>query len=264
MAYVVSGRRSLESMVCATVLCLAFVVAPLSDAVAQNCTDPQATCGATLSSTCLSRVGAGSLAADAPTDCAAQFDAYRSCLARVAEECGVASPAAPSAQPAPTLPVGHRVVAEAPLGSSRLLFALAPEVLTWSDAEQIAIASGGRLAVIDTAEKQSVLSSVLSRRPELFVRTQFLLSGWFHGPWIGGFQLSGAREPAEGWVWSLDPATGETTPIVGGNWFANQPDDYGGGASYLNIFCVDQPTCDTWNDAPANGDVRSYIVELPG
>lgn len=243
------------------VLAIALLLCGARAAPAQgDCGDPSARCGALIGSACLSRAGAGTLAADAPESCAAQFDAYRDCLAEVAVEC--AAPVPPAAAEAERVPPGHRLVAQTPVAGGRLLFLLAPEPLSWSAAEQAAAAMGGRLAVIDTADKQEAMASVLARRPELFHSAVVFFATWVWGPWLGGYQRADATGPAEGWVWSLDPATGASAPIIGGHWFDGQPNDFGGPESYLQIFCINRATCDTWNDAAADAPVRSYIVEL--
>lgn len=61
-------------------------------AAAPQCDAPQAQCAAVLDQACLSRVGAGALAALPPAGgedaCADQFTQYRSCLADIMERCG--------------------------------------------------------------------------------------------------------------------------------------------------------------------------------
>ena len=55
------------------------------------CASPQAHCARALPPQCLQRLSAGSLSTDAladGVDCSASFDAYRGCLASVAEQCG--------------------------------------------------------------------------------------------------------------------------------------------------------------------------------
>lgn len=235
---------------------------PPASLAQSNCVDPSTQCGALIDTSCLARAGAGSLPADAPAACATQFGAYRECLADFTRRCGGGAPTPVPEAGAIDLPLGHQIVAETPVRGGRFLFILSAEPLSWSAAEQAAVAMGGRLAVIETAAKQQAMSSVLARRPELFHSAVVLFANWVWGPWIGGYQRAGAAEPAEGWVWSLDPVSGADAPVSGAYWFEGQPNNFGGAESYMQIFCINRPTCDTWNDAPADAPVRSYIVEL--
>lgn len=247
-------------------LLLAAAVWTGAPAVAQQvCDDPSARCGGLLSSECLSRLGAGAIAASEAPACAGQLDAYRSCLSEVAAQCGTAAPAPTPQAPAPAslaMPLGHRLVAETPIAGGRFLFIAAEQPLSWTIAERAAVAMGGRLAVLDTEAKQQAMASVLARRPELFERAQVLFSTWVLGPWVGAYQQAGAAEPGGGWVWNLDPRTGASAPVTGGHWFPGQPSNYGGAENFMNIFCLDRPTCSTWNDAPVDAGVTSYIVEI--
>ena len=88
-----------------TFLGLSAALAMQAPAAAQElCANPAKTCSENLSPDCLGRVGAGSLAAgvtpsDAVTACGDEFNAYRACLSRAAQECTAARPPAVAATP---------------------------------------------------------------------------------------------------------------------------------------------------------------------
>ncbi|MEO1331121.1 MAG: hypothetical protein AAFW46_15845, partial [Pseudomonadota bacterium] len=236
------------------------------------CEDPATFCGKLISPACLSAYGAGSLPAASgaarsaevgSTDCSGQFSAYGDCLAEIASRCGGTSAGAPATPSAGGLPTGHQQVAETTAEGRRFAFVLAPDPVSWSAAERHALAMGGRLAVIDGPAKQQAVAAVLSRRPELFNREQYFLSGWYFGPWIGAFQDAAATAPGAGWRWSLDPSSGSAAPLGYANWLPGNPNDFGGPESFAHFFCIDQPTCETWNDTRYDAPVRAYIVETP-
>src|SRR5262245_7635939 len=84
--------------------------------------------------------------------------------------------------------------------------------LNWTLADQLAQEAGGYLATItSSAENDFVFNLVNS--PACF--TGFNGSG----PALGGIQLDGSTEPADGWTW----ANGETWSYT--NWLPGQPDD---------------------------------------
>lgn len=261
--------------VCARAFWLGMAAAALgwsgaASAQAGLCENPQAECGAAVSSDCLSRVGAGSLpAAGAGGDCEAQFTAYRACLIAVVEQCSAdeqPAPARTADAPAPAqktvLPPGHRQIDELRFEGRRFILALSETPASWPVADQIARSLGGRLAKIDSPELNDAIGDVLVRRPVLFNRVQVLFNGWYYGPWIGGFQRPSGAEPAGGWTWGVDSVSGLDQPVRGDHWFSAQPDEFAAGEDFMQYFCIDQPSCDTWNDATADAPVFSYIVEL--
>lgn len=75
-----------------SLLAFAFFLGALAPFVAANaqsdlCADPQRACGQRVQSSCLTRFGAGSVAA-APAECGDQLESYTECLRQVATECG--------------------------------------------------------------------------------------------------------------------------------------------------------------------------------
>lgn len=248
-------------------------IAPAA-AEAALCENPQAECGAAVSAECLARVGAGSLpAVGAGGGCEAQFGAYRACLIRVAEQCSAPAPAVAPARTADApaekiagqnivFPPGHRQLDEVRFDGRRFLLALSETPVPWPVADEIARSLGGRLAQVDSPALNDALGDALVRRPAAFNRVQVLLSGWYYGPWIGGFQRPSGAEPADGWTWGVAQATGRDQPVTGQDWFPQQPDEFTAGEDFMHYFCIDQSACDTWNDAAADAPVFSYIVEV--
>jgi hypothetical protein len=129
-----------------------------------------------------------------------------------------------------------------------------PGGITWADAQVQARARNGYLACIaDAAENQFVFG--LIQRPSLW----FVASGptRVFGPWIGGFQPSGAAEPAGGWSWVDGSAFSYT------RWETNEPNNLGTtGESVLHYFALGNVIDSTWNDFRAEATVRSYVVEV--
>lgn len=77
--------------------------------------------------------------------------------------------------------------------------------------------------------------------------------------WLGGFQLPGSIEPANGWSW----VTGEAFDYS--NWNLGQPSDTGGNPNAEHQDLLIMWSGGTWNDiaGPAfgSGSVSGYIVE---
>jgi hypothetical protein len=128
-----------------------------------------------------------------------------------------------------------------------------PNGLSWTDARDAAIAKGGYLACISSAEENSFVYGLVSD-PKFWVMNA---GGDFEGPFLGGYQdftkpISG---PAEGWTW----VSGEPWSYT--NWHTGEPNDsIGMPESYLEFF---QKSSD-WNDVtntPFAGPVVGYVVE---
>ena len=124
----------------------------------------------------------------------------------------------------------------------------------WETAYEICIQRGGHLAT-PTSEEENLLTFGLS------------LSLWYmdgsdgRGPWLGGYQLKGSDEPAEGWTWVTDESWVFTS------WDCANPDNSGGGFNELYLdystrgfLCGAEPK-PTWNDANANRVNPGFIIE---
>lgn len=99
------GRAILIAAAAAFVGALSGAAIPSGPSAAHAqtlCDDPQESCGRIVPPNCLSRVGAGSLAAN--DDCAPAAASYRECLALAAQTCGSVTPS-PQAESAAAAPV---------------------------------------------------------------------------------------------------------------------------------------------------------------
>ena len=119
--------------------------------------------------------------------------------------------------------------------------------MTWTQAQAAAVAAGGYLATITSADENNFVFNTfgIADRPY----------------WLGGYQPNGQAEPAGGWQW----VTGETWSYT--NWAGGEPN---------NGSCGSTPNCEgslafafftadgRWNDAPTgytgygNG---GYVIE---
>lgn len=259
---------------------MAAALAPLllgGTAAAQSalCQDPATQCGKLLSADCLQRFGAGSVKADTDS-CGRELERYRDCLAEVAATCGAArapqstepaqsASAAPAAASAPepepeplalTPPPGHQVLGRRDVGRTTYVIAKAPKRLRWDEALTAAQQFGGLLGSIgDAAENEEVLV-LLRKSPGAFERRPLMFRAYV-GPWIGAFQKSGAKEPAEGWTWV------DGTPWAFESWKRREPNNLGRFEDYALLFCRDAPICVEWNDV--DGMVlrsSTYLVEI--
>lgn len=229
------------------------------------CRDPATRCAAEMSDACLSRFGAGSVAAAGGGECERQFAGYRDCLAEVAAACSDAraSGDSPRATPAPrsgaavTPLAGHQVLGQRQVGDVTYAVIRAPGPLRWDEALEAAQRTGGTLATIGGAEEQAEIDALLRTSPAAFTRKQILLITAYIGPWIGAFQSGGAAEPAGGWTWV------DGTPWRFQNWKAGEPNNLGVNEDYAMIYCRAAPVCGEWNDADSFV-LRSatYLIEL--
>ncbi len=128
---------------------------------------------------------------------------------------------------------------------------LAQGGISWSDANAIALARGGYLASITSAEENAFVFGLASD-PKFWI----LGGNKYFGPWLGGLQLPDSIEPAGGWTWSTHE------PFAFSNWAPGQPTNtsgnedriqYGGSTNIANY----------WNDlADGNaGHAPGFVVE---
>src|SRR5215467_4176510 len=66
--------------------------------------------------------------------------------------------------------------------------------LTWTLADQLAQQAGGYLATITSPEENEFVFSLVNN-------SAFFSAYNGSGPALGGFQLEGSAEPADGWSW---------------------------------------------------------------
>ncbi len=90
--------------------------------------------------------------------------------------------------------------------------------LTWSAAEVTAVALGGTLAAITSADEEALVLNLLSLDPLAWNFEPH--DNAFNGPWIGLVQAAGSSEPGGVWGW----VTGESSSYS--DWHSGQPDNY--------------------------------------
>jgi hypothetical protein len=95
-----------------------------------------------------------------------------------------------------------------------------------------------------------------------------------HGPWIGGFQLPGAAEPA-GFTWVTQSGVSSPEPFSYANWESGEPNNQMvtvGGTTYnadkISFFHLGSGRAATWSDeynltgSPLNQWTISYVIEF--
>jgi parallel beta-helix repeat protein len=126
-----------------------------------------------------------------------------------------------------------------------------PELIPWTSADRIATLAGGYLATI-TSQAENDFVYALST--DLFVQA----IGNEYGPWLGGYQLPGASEPAGGWVW----VTGE--PFEFTAWAVGEPSQTAGPLNEDRIHYLGHGgPAPVWNDQTNSSDFgpMAYVVE---
>ena len=126
-----------------------------------------------------------------------------------------------------------------------------PGGITWTNADAMALASGGYLASItSSAENQFVFS--LIDKPEIWVGGAFVA-----GPWIGGIQPPGSPEPLGGWTW----VSGE--PFVFSAWTPGEPNNGGGlrQEDHICFWSISAGRSPTWNDYPWWANTPGLVIE---
>lgn len=122
------------------------------------------------------------------------------------------------------------------------------------------------MATITSQTEQQEIWNIVRNDPNSWVKNP---AGFYIGPWLGGYQNSGANEPAGGWQW----VTGE--PFVFNAWMPSgqsggpQPNNTSGIEDSLVFMGLGRPS-PSWNDYPGspsgNGwqsKVRAFVVEYP-
>ncbi len=132
-----------------------------------------------------------------------------------------------------------------------------PGGITWFDAYDASVAAGGYLATITSDEENAFVFDLVNDDVSAYWRMSFVL----YGPWLGGFQKDGYREPDNGWTW----VTGEDFSYE--NWRGGQPSDTGGIQDHVH-YVADRDNnsapASTWNDTyggTTDDYVISYVIE---
>ena len=129
---------------------------------------------------------------------------------------------------------------------------LAPEGITWAQADSAARSQGGYLAVI-TSQAENEVVYALVKDDERFWYVDMYQNGL--GPWLGGMR----QADGSGWGW----VTGEDFGFA--SWATGEPNNAGGGEDRLQLFGYRTPRGSDWNDLGGGSNlVRGYIVEFGG
>ncbi len=131
---------------------------------------------------------------------------------------------------------------------------LAPNWITWVQAQSVATGLGGYLATVATqAENDWVFENIASDSALWTSGGSFV-----DGPWLGGIQAP-SNLPAQGWSW----VTGEPWGFT--SWAAGQPDDYNGDTQdALHYWGGPNPGAvptRLWDDVGRHRTMPSYVVE---
>ena len=130
-----------------------------------------------------------------------------------------------------------------------------PMLIPWTSANQAATNAGGYLATITSQQESDFVYGLISADgAQLFVQ----MMGNYYGPWLGGYQLPGASEPAGGWVW----VTGE--PFEYTAWAVGEPSQTAGALNEDRLHYLGHGGPEpVWNDQvnSLNFGPMSYVVE---
>lgn len=131
-----------------------------------------------------------------------------------------------------------------------------PGGITWFDARDAAAAAGGYLATIDSVDdpagENDFVFDLVDDDINAYWRESFVL----YGPWLGGYQREGFREPVNGWAW----ISGEDFSYT--NWRSGQPSDTGGIQDHLHYVAdrgANFTPASTWNDT-YGGETDDYVI----
>jgi hypothetical protein len=124
----------------------------------------------------------------------------------------------------------------------------------WLVARDAAVARGGYLATVASADENAFLLSLILDTPDAWYVLQNRRA---IGPWLGGYQPKGIRPADEGWLWSNGEAWSYT------NWSPGQPDNDDLGESFVHFSNLGTVLDGTWNDRAQDDNNRDtgYIVE---
>jgi phage gp36-like protein len=120
--------------------------------------------------------------------------------------------------------------------------------ITWDQAQAEALAMGGYLATLTSAEENDFVFTAVAQDPHAWNDSE--------GPFFGGFQPQGSSEPGGGWQW----VNGEGL-FNFASWGSGEPNNFGN-EDVLQF----RNHAATWNDRArtVQSGVRSFIVEFNG
>ena len=142
------------------------------------------------------------------------------------------------------------LAAELPVPAVRS-FGIISSPITWQNARDDAIARGGELASIASAEENAFVFTLIDS-PEHWTPA----SPFNYGPWIGGYQVDNNSEPNGNWAWS------DATPWGFTAWASGQPDNNGNAEHNAHYFVPGSSRGSTWNDWTGGGLlIKGYVFE---
>lgn len=136
---------------------------------------------------------------------------------------------------------------------------LDPSGPTWEEARDAAIAKGGYLATLTSAEENTFVHGLVANNPWYWVTIGTAPNQNSSGAWIGLYQLPGSEEPAGGWTW----VTGEEYNYT--NWAVDRPNNLEGIEHYGQFFGTGlYNRANTWNDLPnESSDLVTVVATNP-
>ena len=137
---------------------------------------------------------------------------------------------------------------------------VSPSGISWTDAEEAAVASGGYLACITSAAENNFVYNLIASDNQFWS----IDNTWGNmvGPWLGGYKYNESAAPSDGWAWV------NGAPWVYTNWASGEPNNFNGQEFYLAYFSDNTTPASTWNDCPIagypnwNAISTGYIVEF--
>lgn len=132
------------------------------------------------------------------------------------------------------------------------------ENVTWADANYLSVMAGGYLATMTSAEENLFAFNLVNNMDRYWTPISCVHRS---GPWLGGYQLPGSREPDGGWVW----VTGE--PFEYNAWLPGSPSGTyrGDNENLVSFHGTNGNPSPGWNDSysgPNPHEIKlAYITE---
>ena len=136
-----------------------------------------------------------------------------------------------------------------------------PSGLTWDTASTEATVRGGNLASLELDGESEWVFQTVGSRADLWILQTPSNGGLWFGPWVGGVQEPGSREPAGGWYWLSGDEVTEDWP---GGFLPNNACGGSSDEDRLHFWFIGGPG-NGWNDLPSDptcgSDPRGFIIE---
>jgi len=127
------------------------------------------------------------------------------------------------------------------------------EGITWDEAQAAALARGGYLVTLTSAEENNFVFRLV-QDPKFWL---VLSPNRISGPWLGGHKVGGSRSISGLWQWENNEGTFEFTC-----WAGDEPDNSGGVQDKLCYYTFPGPNFrPTWDDQSGKIKHSGYIVE---